>query len=142
MSEQPILDWQDRAKCLDEDPELFFPVGSGPRAQVQEQDAKRVCGSCRVRTLCLDWAVSTRQYAGVWGGQSEKERSSLYAADERAFTRCLNAYAWIEGQLALSRSRRAVAKDLRVREETLRRVLDMMRAERDTLAADDVEAVA
>jgi WhiB family transcriptional regulator, redox-sensing transcriptional regulator len=69
-----LLDWRDQAACLDEDPELFFPVGSTGPALEQTERAKAVCAGCPVRAACLDWAVETGQHAGVWGGMSEDER--------------------------------------------------------------------
>jgi WhiB family transcriptional regulator, redox-sensing transcriptional regulator len=69
-----VLNWRDQAACLDEDPELFFPVGSTGPALEQTERAKAVCADCPVRAACLDWALETNQNAGVWGGLSEDER--------------------------------------------------------------------
>jgi WhiB family transcriptional regulator, redox-sensing transcriptional regulator len=71
------MDWRHRAACVDLDPELFFPVGEGAGAAVQLAEAKAVCAGCRVRSECLEWALSTRQTFGVWGGTSEAERRAL-----------------------------------------------------------------
>ncbi|MET8471326.1 WhiB family transcriptional regulator [Streptomyces sp. NPDC004856] len=77
------MEWLDRAACVDEDPELFFPVGTtGPSVQ-DEQAAKEVCDRCPVITECLGWAVATGQTTGVWGGTSETERASLLRARRR-----------------------------------------------------------
>lgn len=70
-------DWRNQAVCREVDPELFFPVGNSAVADMQAENAKRVCGRCPVRSECLSWAVETRQESGVWGGLSEKERGSL-----------------------------------------------------------------
>jgi WhiB family transcriptional regulator, redox-sensing transcriptional regulator len=67
-------DWRTRAACRDEDPELFFPVGTGWLAQRQTGQAKAVCARCPVRAECLNWAMATRQSVGVWGGLSEDDR--------------------------------------------------------------------
>jgi WhiB family redox-sensing transcriptional regulator len=67
-------DWRTRPACRDEDPELFFPVGTSGPALRQVDDAKAVCGRCPVRAECLEWAMATRQSVGVWGGLSEDER--------------------------------------------------------------------
>ena len=66
--------WIDRAACIDEDPELFFPVGSTAPAVEQGERAKAVCATCDVRSACLRWALETCQDAGVWGGLDEEER--------------------------------------------------------------------
>lgn len=71
------MDWRHTALCLEEDPELFFPIGStGPAARQVEQ-AKVVCGRCPSVAPCLSWALETGQDSGVWGGTSEDERRTL-----------------------------------------------------------------
>ncbi|MGH8885081.1 MAG: WhiB family transcriptional regulator [Egibacteraceae bacterium] len=71
------MDWRDKAACLDEDPELFFPIGTTGRALDQIEEAKAVCAQCPVIQECLEWALDTKQDAGVWGGKSEEERRTL-----------------------------------------------------------------
>jgi WhiB family redox-sensing transcriptional regulator len=70
-------DWRHRARCLSEDPELFFPVGTTGPAEVQTEEAKAVCARCPVREECLQWALDTAQDAGIWGGFTEGERRVL-----------------------------------------------------------------
>lgn len=77
------MDWVHRAACSDEDPELFFPVGTTGPAAVQTEAAKAVCRRCDVRGVCLEWAISTAQESGIWGGMSEDERRSLRHARRR-----------------------------------------------------------
>lgn len=36
--------------------------------------AKAFCGICAVQSECLDYAVSTNQGSGVWGGMDADER--------------------------------------------------------------------
>lgn len=75
-------DWRTRAACLDEDPELFFPLGEehtsgmAPTAPVQAQqdEAKAVCRRCPVVAECLAWAIESGQDFGVWGATSPEER--------------------------------------------------------------------
>lgn len=69
--------WRTRAACRDEDPDLFFPIGSTGPALVQTEDAKAVCQACPVRQECLRWALENGQDAGVWGGLAEDERRTL-----------------------------------------------------------------
>lgn len=71
------MDWIRHARCRDEDPELFFPIGTTGLAAAQLARAKAVCGLCPVRVECLEWALETGQDAGVWGGLSEEERRAL-----------------------------------------------------------------
>ena len=77
------MDWVNYARCRDEDPELFFPVGTTGPAAMQIDAAKTVCTECSVRMECLEWAMSTGQEAGVWGGLSEDERRALRRARRR-----------------------------------------------------------
>ncbi|WP_433023227.1 WhiB family transcriptional regulator [Kribbella sp. CA-294648] len=71
------MDWRSRGACLDEDPELFFPIGSSDAAYVQVEAARQVCGRCAVREQCLAWALKINQVQGVWGGTSELERAAM-----------------------------------------------------------------
>ncbi|HEX6359533.1 WhiB family transcriptional regulator [Actinophytocola sp.] len=72
-----MTDWRHKAACKDEDPELFFPVGTSGPAEFQAAQAKAVCHRCTVAADCLTWALRTGQDAGVWGGMSEEERREL-----------------------------------------------------------------
>jgi WhiB family redox-sensing transcriptional regulator len=69
--------WRDHAACRDTDPELFFPVGTTGNALVQIAQAKSVCCQCEARVDCLEFALSTNQDSGIWGGTSEEERRKL-----------------------------------------------------------------
>jgi WhiB family redox-sensing transcriptional regulator len=71
------MDWRHRALCRDEDPELFFPIGTTGPAAHQVEQAKVVCRRCTVVEDCLTWAVETGQESGVWGGTDEDERRAL-----------------------------------------------------------------
>lgn len=72
------LDWRNEAVCSGEEKtRLFFPVGVTGAAAVQIEDAKAVCVECPVRLQCLEYAITTNQEYGVWGGTSEEERRVL-----------------------------------------------------------------
>jgi WhiB family redox-sensing transcriptional regulator len=66
--------WAASGACQHSDPELFFPVTSTGPAAVQLARAKAVCGRCPVRTECLEFALSSAEAFGVWGGTTEDER--------------------------------------------------------------------
>ncbi|MFD5089369.1 WhiB family transcriptional regulator [Amycolatopsis thailandensis] len=72
-----MADWRHDAECRGEDPELFFPVGTGESAVRQERRAKAVCARCPVAGDCLAWALASGQDAGVWGGLAEEERRTI-----------------------------------------------------------------
>ncbi|MER7923139.1 MULTISPECIES: WhiB family transcriptional regulator [unclassified Streptomyces] len=78
VMEEAFMEWAQRAACVDEDPELFFPLSSTGPALRQELAAKRVCLRCPVIRQCLDWAMGSGQVHGVWGGTSERERAELH----------------------------------------------------------------
>ena len=78
------MGWIVGAACIGEDPDLFFPVGSGPPALEQVDRAKAICGGCPVRPDCLEWSLATCQDAGVWGGLDEEERREIRRARRRA----------------------------------------------------------
>jgi len=69
--------WRERAACLREDPDLFFPVGNGGLTPARIDEAKAVCGRCPVVEQCLELALKSGQADGVWGGTTESERRSM-----------------------------------------------------------------
>jgi WhiB family transcriptional regulator, redox-sensing transcriptional regulator len=73
-------DWRSRSACRDTDPSLFFPVGTTGPALEQIASAKAVCDQCEAKQPCLEFALSTNQDSGVWGGTSEEERRKLRRA--------------------------------------------------------------
>jgi len=76
--------WRRHAACRGEDPELFFPVGSAGPALAQIAEAKAVCARCPVRDACLNFALSSGQDYGIWGGLSEDARRDLRRRRQRA----------------------------------------------------------
>jgi WhiB family redox-sensing transcriptional regulator len=79
-------DWQVRAACRGEDPEVFFPHGggSGPganrRARTLAHAALTICAHCPVTAECLEYALQMDNRFGVWGGTTERERPNGGAA--------------------------------------------------------------
>ena len=70
------MDWMARGACLDEDPELFFPIAAGGPALEEINTAKRVCLRCPVRAACLSFGLKTAQ-EGIWGGATPEERRTM-----------------------------------------------------------------
>lgn len=63
------LEWQDGANCKGANADLFFPErGASTRT------AKGICRECSVRVDCLEFAITTGEKFGIWGGMSERER--------------------------------------------------------------------
>ena len=50
--------------CHESDPDLWFA-----ESPVELEQAKALCRSCPVRTLCLAEALERREPWGVWGGE-------------------------------------------------------------------------
>lgn len=66
------VSWRQRGACWGLDPDIFFPPTD------EEADAaKAVCSTCAVRDECLEFALSTREYEGVWGGTTGRERKRI-----------------------------------------------------------------
>lgn len=64
--------WMLEARCLDADPEAFFPEKGG-----STREAKRICAICPVQQECLSYALDNDERFGIWGGMSERERRRL-----------------------------------------------------------------
>jgi WhiB family redox-sensing transcriptional regulator len=69
---QQGLAWQAKSRCLEVDPEIFFPERGG-----SSKAARAVCLQCEVRIECLRYALANREQFGIWGGTSERERRKL-----------------------------------------------------------------
>jgi WhiB family transcriptional regulator, redox-sensing transcriptional regulator len=67
-------EWRAAGACLSADPELFFPVAEGSAAAGQTSTALRVCAGCAVRQQCLDFAMTSGEAHGIWGGTTAEER--------------------------------------------------------------------
>jgi WhiB family transcriptional regulator, redox-sensing transcriptional regulator len=78
------MTWRNQAACLDEDPELFFPIGNTGPALLQIEEAKAVCHRCEVVEACLKLAIESGKDPGVFGGLSEDERRALKRRNARA----------------------------------------------------------
>jgi WhiB family redox-sensing transcriptional regulator len=70
--------------CVDEDPELFFPISYRRAGEKQVAEAKAVCARCPMgrRLECLDEAVRNEYREGIWGGTTPGEREPLYPKRE------------------------------------------------------------
>jgi WhiB family redox-sensing transcriptional regulator len=67
------LTWKAEGACRWVEPELFYPVSDADAAP-----AKLVCAECAVQQRCLDFAVDSREFEGVWGGLTGTERRALH----------------------------------------------------------------
>lgn len=74
-----VDDWRDRGLCSKpgENAEDWFPVGSSAEAIAAANHAKAVCWRCPVMDACGQWAIESRESAGIWGGLDERERRKI-----------------------------------------------------------------
>lgn len=68
------FNWRAHGACLTADPDLFFPVAMGTVASRQIAEAQQICAGCPVKQQCLDFAMQTRESAGIWGGTTPEDR--------------------------------------------------------------------
>ncbi|MEQ9161146.1 MAG: WhiB family transcriptional regulator [Ilumatobacter fluminis] len=66
------LEWRMLGACRGLDPTIFYP-DRDDEADV----AKQVCAECSVQQTCLDYALTQREKAGVWGGATERDRRRI-----------------------------------------------------------------
>jgi WhiB family redox-sensing transcriptional regulator len=66
--------WMDDARCVEVDPELFFPELDSLWRVAQ---AKKICAECPVKTACLEYALVNKFKEGIYGGTSPTERHRL-----------------------------------------------------------------
>lgn len=64
--------WRHLSACRGVDPDIFYPANED-----EAEAAKSVCAACPVRQPCLEYALTSRERDGVWGGATEKERRRL-----------------------------------------------------------------
>lgn len=76
--------WRFQSACKDTDPEIFFPIGQTGMALDQIAYAKAICAGCPVQKQCLEYALTSNQEAGVWGGGTEEERRIIRRARRNA----------------------------------------------------------
>jgi WhiB family redox-sensing transcriptional regulator len=74
MMFEPDESWRSSAACAGADDALFFPLGDD---DALGNEAKSICAACPVSEACLQYALSTNQTEGVWGGMTGAERRRL-----------------------------------------------------------------
>jgi WhiB family redox-sensing transcriptional regulator len=87
LAAAPSTDWQELGLCRVTDATVFFPPAHfehKPERIAREAKAKAICARCPVRITCLDWAITTREPHGVWGGYSESERKQILMGKRKA----------------------------------------------------------
>lgn len=85
---RPIANWMEHGACRDTnyDPEWWWP-DSGIPDKGNTPLALSICGHCKVRDLCLDYAIQHKEKDGIWGGLLPAARSYI-SASRRARKAC------------------------------------------------------
>ena len=75
-------DWVDDAECRGQPLEWWFPLEFNKQSS-NIKTAKMICGRCKVRDQCLEYAMSYPQgyliLPGIWGGLTESQRRQLHS---------------------------------------------------------------
>lgn len=72
------VSWHDNAKCIDTDPEFFFPPDKETKQSIEQTvTAKAFCQTCPVRLKCLEFSIRENMEYGVYGGLSADDRQEL-----------------------------------------------------------------
>lgn len=64
--------WRNFAECNGMDSDIFFPTP--PDQPSKTRAAKAICDLCVVTEECLNYAITSSQKKGIWGGLDEDER--------------------------------------------------------------------
>lgn len=65
-------EWKLEGNCREYPPDVFFPSDG-----VGVEKARRICLTCPVATICLNYALDEKIEHGVWGGASERGRRKM-----------------------------------------------------------------
>jgi WhiB family redox-sensing transcriptional regulator len=115
--------WRDDALCQQVGWEPFFPPKGG-----RSNAAKAICASCPVQAECLEYAVTSFQRHGIWGGKSETDFRRIRKERGLAEPPAVEARAAVTAEearhlLAFGMGLPAVAKQLGVSEGWVRQLL-------------------
>ena len=73
--------WRAIGLCRGSDTMTFYPP---PEDDSLAEEAKTICSVCAVRKPCLEFALTTREKHGVWGGLTERERRRVLRQRRRS----------------------------------------------------------
>lgn len=68
------MSWREAAACRGTFDPVFFPSKGGQR---EHHKAVAICATCAVSAECLDYALKTSQYYGIWSGTTLTERRKI-----------------------------------------------------------------
>lgn len=79
MSTAVVAGWRAQAACATADPDLFFPEPNTPTEQIRK--AKKICGFCPVKEICLKDAFRRGDPDAICGGMTPGEREAVLRPD-------------------------------------------------------------
>jgi WhiB family transcriptional regulator, redox-sensing transcriptional regulator len=81
VCESRILNYNfsEPANCEGIDTNMFFTEEDSKNYTYKESLIK-ICGNCKAKVECLEYAVSNYEILGWWGGTSEKQREEIRRA--------------------------------------------------------------
>ena len=107
------------AKCMDEDPDFFFPESKVEWAERIER-LQELCGSCIHKTACLSFAIKNQETDGFWGGMTPEQRSHLITKKEDGTRR----FREVQEYLSRGLTRDEIARKLKIQLASLERTLE------------------
>jgi WhiB family redox-sensing transcriptional regulator len=81
LAEVKLPAWKAKGSCRGSDTLVFYPPSDDDALAAP---AKEICAGCPVRKPCLEFALSTREKHGVWGGLTERERRRVLRQRRRS----------------------------------------------------------
>jgi WhiB family redox-sensing transcriptional regulator len=81
MSGSTAQNWRATGLCKGSDALVFYPPSEDDSLA---EEAKTICSMCAVRQPCLEFALTTREKHGVWGGLTERERRRMLRQRRRS----------------------------------------------------------
>ena len=74
--------WMRHGACIDPQyhPEWWFPAS---QSDPMTPNAILICQDCKVRDLCLDYAMKCNEEHGIWGGLLAEERRRIRALQRK-----------------------------------------------------------
>ena len=81
------VDWQSYGACQGMSLEAFFHPAGERRSLRSERiaRAKAICVQCPVITQCREYALTTKEPYGIWGGLSENDRARILGVQSLAY---------------------------------------------------------
>jgi WhiB family transcriptional regulator, redox-sensing transcriptional regulator len=73
--------WRSVGLCRGSDTMVFYPPSEDDSLA---EEAKAICAICAVRKPCLEFALTSREKHGVWGGLTERERRRVLRQRRRS----------------------------------------------------------